>query len=80
MIRQRFKGGEFYAASASKPGAMCTKRWNSSVKQHWSVVDTSMLVDVAARTTFYIRAFSFAPELPHPALDYLNMKIPKLHL
>ena len=39
-----------------------------------------MLVDVAARTTFYIRAFSFAPELPHPALDYLNMKIPKIHL
>jgi hypothetical protein len=39
-----------------------------------------MLLDVAARTTFYTRAFSFAPELPHLALDYLNMKIPKLHL
>ena len=80
MIRQRFKGGEFYAASACKPGAMCTKRWNSSDKQHRSVVDHSMLRDVAARIIFYIRAFSFAPELPHAVLDFLNMKIPKFQL
>ena len=54
--------------------------WDSSVEQHRSVVDTAMLLDVAARITQPIRAFSFTPKLPHHVLDFLNMKTPKLHL
>jgi hypothetical protein len=33
-----------------------------------------MLIDVAARIPQSIRAFSFAPHLPHYVLDFLNMK------
>ena len=58
---------------------MCSKRWDSSVEQHGSVVSNSMPIDVAARITFSVRAFSFPPAFPHNALVLLNMKTSKLH-
>ena len=80
MITDKHKGGEFYAESTCEDSTRCTKMWDSSVEQHQGVVDTAMLIDGAARMPQPIRAFSFAPNLPHYVLDFLNMKTPKLHL
>ena len=74
------KGGEFYAESTCESSAKCTKLRDSSVKQHQSVASSAMHYVVAARITQAIRAFSFTPTLPHLALDFLNMKTPKLQL
>src|SRR3989442_14087553 len=38
MVVHIFKGGEFYAASVCKHSATGANGWNSSVKQHWSLV------------------------------------------
>ena len=79
MMTHKPEGGEFYAESTCERSANCTKLEDSSVKQHGSVAYTAMLLDVAARIPQDIRAFSFAPSLPHAALKFLNMKTPKHH-
>ena len=78
MMPQKFQGGEFYAADCTcKRNAMCTKRWNSPVKQHRSIVSNPMPINVAARIGVpSIRAFSFTPQPPHIALEPSTWKHP----
>jgi hypothetical protein len=59
---------------------MCTAQWDSSNKQHWSIICLYMSIAVAARIAVKARAFSFPPDLPHGALVLLNIKTSQLHL
>jgi hypothetical protein len=87
MITHILKGGEFYAESACKRGALDAERWNSSVERLQRLRSVGAItaiptlitpVQVAARIS--IRpGVSFAPSNPHSALNILNMKILKLH-
>src|SRR5271167_3883188 len=82
MIIHRFRGGEFYARCTAKFSTVCTKWWDSSVKQLWSIVeDSSMLIGVAARIV--IRPgifFCLPPHFPHHAQRFLNLNIDELCL
>lgn len=84
MITHILKGGEFYAESACKRGALDAEWWNSSVERLQSVgaiTAITMLttpVQVAARIDTH-PGVCFAPSFPHHALNILEMKKLKLH-
>lgn len=85
MITHILKGGEFYAESACKRGALDAEWWDSSVEQLKSVGANAAIttlttpVQVAARIS--IRpGISFTPSIPHSALNFLNLKMLKLHI
>lgn len=81
MITDILKGGEFYAESACKRGALDAEWWDSSVKQLRSVGAITTLttpVQVAARID-RCPGISSTPSIPHAALNILQMKMPKLH-
>jgi len=84
MITHILKGGEFYAESACKRGALDAEWWNSSVEQLKGVGAIAAIttlttpVQVAARIS--IRpGICFAPSIPHSALNLLTMKMLKHH-
>lgn len=85
MITDILKGGEFYAESACKRGALDAEWWDSSVKQLRSVGAIAAIatlttpVQVAARID-RCPGISFTPSIPHSALNILKMKMPKLHI
>lgn len=84
MITEIFKGGEFYAESACKRGALYAEWWNSSVKQPGSVgaipAITMLTIPVSVAARINKRpGIPFTPSFPHHALNTLKMKMPKLH-
>lgn len=87
MITHILKGGEFYAESACKRSALDAEWWNSSVEQLKKLRRVGAIaaiptlttpVQVAARISIH-PGVSFAPSIPHHALNILNMKMLKLH-
>ena len=87
MITHILKGGEFYAESACKRGALDAEWWNSSVKQLkqlrsvgaiTAITMLTTLVQVAARIDIH-PGVSFTPSFPHHALNIPKMKKLKLH-
>ena len=84
MITHNLKGGEFYADSVCKRSALDAEWWNSSVEQLQSVGAILAIptlttpVQVVARISIH-PGVSFAPTIPHHALNILNMKMLKLH-
>lgn len=87
MIAHILKGGEFYAESAWKRDALDAKWWNSSVKKLKQLKSVGAIaaittlttpVQVAARISIRL-GISFAPSIPHSALNILTMKKLKLH-
>lgn len=87
MITHILKGGEFYAESACKRGALDAEWWNSSVEQLKQPRSVGAITAIPTRTTsvqvaarISIRpGVSFTPSIPHAALNILNMKMLKLH-
>ena len=87
MIAHILKGGEFYAESACKRGALDAEWWDSSVKQLkrlgsvgaiTAVPTSTSPLQVAARISKR-PGISFTPSIPHSALHILIMKMLKLH-
>ena len=75
MITQTCKGGEFYAESTRRDRAIHAKRWNSLIKQLWSVaIYSSMLIGVAARVVVRPSIF-FAPNRPRVVRFLTNESI-----
>ncbi len=87
MIAHILKGGEFYAESACKRGALYAEWWNSSVKRLKQLKSVGAITAITMLTmSVYVAAridkrpgISFVPSIPHHALNILNMKMPKLH-
>jgi hypothetical protein len=84
MITDFFKGGEFYAESTGKRGALRAEWWNSSVKQPGSVgavpAITMLTIPMSVAARINKRPGTpFTSSFPHHALNILNIKMPKLH-
>jgi len=87
MITHILKGGEFYAESACKRGTLDAEWWNSSVKRLKQLKSVEAITAITMLTmSVYVAAridkhpgISFAPSIPHSALNILTMKMLKHH-